>query len=114
MQINSQLVSVSTQAAGPLCLIEDHGTGFRIRLVRDPKISATFPSGLVLYDENLRRFDRMLSRPQYKSLIKGLNYDLEDMELLVCDVVPNLQKLLNVEIRTAALKCQKDHSPNID
>ena len=67
----------------------------------------------MLYDGELRRFDRMLSRPQYKSLIKGLNYDLEDMELLVCDVVPNLQKLLNVEIRTARLSNAKKITPRI-
>ena len=113
VRINSQLVTVSSQAAGPLCLIEDHGTGFRIRLVRDPKITSTFPSGLVIYDGELRRFDRMLSRPQYKSLIKGLVYDLEDMELLVCDVVPNLQKLLNVDVRTERLSNAKKITPRV-
>ena len=87
---------VSEHLAGPVAIVQNHPNGFIIRLARDPKISSTYKGGLVMYDGKLRKFARMLKDTAFKQLSRGIVYTHDEIQTLVCEAIPNINKSIPV------------------
>jgi superfamily II DNA or RNA helicase len=88
--------------------VEDHGGGFRLRLVRDPEIEEIFGNGLVRCGNALRYIgDGDLSKEQRRVLTRGIVFSIDEVGQLVGDMIPRLEKKIPVHIRTKRL-------PNVD
>ena len=108
VQMNSQEVRVSGEYAYPLCLVRDHRNGYVVKLVRDPKISEIFSGGTVMYDGELRMFNRGLKDFAYQRLAKGIMYGFEDVEQLVCETLPNIRNSIPVIVKSKTLPSVKE------
>ena len=93
---NNRPCKVSEHLAGPVAVVQNHPNGFIIRLARDPKISSTYKSGLVMYDGQLRKFARMLKDTAFKQLSRGIVYTHDEVQTLVCEAIPNISKTIPV------------------
>ena len=82
--------------AGPVAMVQNHPKGYVLRLARDPKIQQIFKGGVVLYDGELRKFDRILENLWYEHLAKGIIFRMEEVESLVCEAIPNLKEKIPV------------------
>lgn len=101
-------ISISEQPVVPHGWIEDHGQGFRLRLVRDPAITAVYANGIVACGPSLHFIgDGQLSREQRKVLTRGVVFGIDEVGQLVGDMLPRLEKKIPVHIRTKRL-------PNVD
>ena len=96
MLFNGQPLTTSSQMAGPVAVIEHHPDGYLLRLAGDPKMQQVFKGGLVLYDGELRKFDRILDNLSYTHLQRGIRYRTDEVEALVCEAIPNLKRQIPV------------------
>ena len=104
-KVDGKTISVSLQRVTPIGIVEDKAGGFCVRIIRDPKIQKIYGNGLVLYENTLRLTGRggLTNRDYQKYLRSGIFYEEEDIELLVCEVIPDLQKKIPVDVRTTKL-----------
>lgn len=93
---NGHPYRTSTQLAGPVAVIEHHPEGYLLRLAGDPKMQQVFKGGIVLYDGELRKFDRILDNLSYTHLQRGIKYRMDEVEALVCEAIPNLKRQIPV------------------
>ena len=105
VKVDGKTISVSLQRVTPIGIVEDKAGGFCVRIIRDPKIQKVYGNGLVLYENTLRLTGRggLTNRDYQKYLRSGIFYEEEDIELLVCEVIPDLQKKIPVDVRTTKL-----------
>ena len=93
---NHSPIKTSGLLAGPVAMVQNHPKGYVLRLARDPKIQQVFKGGVVLYDGELRKFDRILENLWYEHLAKGIIFRTEEVESLVCEAIPNLKEKIPV------------------
>lgn len=87
----------------PIGVVEDKGEGFNVCIRRHRDITKVF-SNAVICDGQLRITSRGdLSDIQFKRLAAGIEYNLDDVELLVCQVIPSLEDKIDVQILTERL-----------
>lgn len=105
IKLEGKKITVALERVTPVGLVEDKDNGFCVRIIRDPKIQKVYGNGVVLYDNTLRLTGRggLTNRDYQKYLRAGIFYDEEDIELLVCEVIPDLQKKIPVDVRTTKL-----------
>ncbi len=91
--------------------VEDHGEGFRLRIVRDPSIKEVFANGVVRCQDGLHAISGGdLSREQRKVLARGVEFSVDEVGQLVAEVIPRLEQKIPVHIRTKRLP-KVDASP---
>ena len=93
---NGHPYRTSPLLAGPVAVIEHHPEGYLLRLAGDPKMQQVFKGGIVLYDGELRKFDRILDNLSYTHLQRGIKYRSDEVEALVCEAIPNLKRQIPV------------------
>lgn len=112
--IDNQKIKITGKMAHPICLVRDVPEGFRIQLVKNPRIKQIFSGGTVLYGDELRIFDRGLDDFTYSQLLKGIEYYTpKEIEQLVCDTIPHLKEKIPVVVKAKELPEAKDEKPYI-
>ncbi|MGC6508045.1 MAG: DEAD/DEAH box helicase [Myxococcota bacterium] len=100
---DGQELPISSEVLLPIGIVEDNGESFNVCIRRHPNISAVF-SNAVVCDGCLRITSRGdLSDIQFQRLSSGIEYNLDDVELLVCQVIPSLEEKVHVQILTERL-----------
>jgi superfamily II DNA or RNA helicase len=91
--------------------VEDHGEGFRLRIVRDPSIVEVFANGAVRCEDGLHAISGGdLSREQRTVLARGVEFSVDEVGQLVAEVLPRLKEKIPVHVRTKRLP-KVDASP---
>jgi superfamily II DNA or RNA helicase len=109
--LDGEPVTVSQDPVVPHGWVEDHGAGFRLRLVRDPDITSVYTNGVVACGETLHFIgDGQLSREQRRVLTRGVSFSIDEVGQLVGDMLPRLEQKIPVHIRTKRLP-KVDASP---
>ena len=108
VQLDGEPVTVGESPVVPHGWVEDHGGGFRLRIVRDPAVKEVFGNGVVRCGTELRYIgDGELSREQRRILTRGIVFSVDEVGQLVGDMIPRLEQKIPVHVRTKRL-------PNVD
>ena len=108
VQLDGEPVTVGEGPVVPHGWVEDHGGGFRLRIVRDPAVKEVFGNGVVRCGTELRYIgDGELSREQRRILTRGIVFSVDEVGQLVGDMIPRLEQKIPVHVRTKRL-------PNVD
>ena len=108
VQLDGEPVTVGEAPVVPHGWVEDHGGGFRLRIVRDPSVKEVFGNGIVRCGTQLRYIgDGDLSREQRRILTRGIVFSVDEVGQLVGDMIPRLEQKIPVHVRTKRL-------PNVD
>jgi len=111
VMLDGDRISVSQTPVVPHGWVEDHGSGFRLRIVRDPAISEVYGNGMVRCGSSLHYIgDGELSKEQRRILTRGIVYSIDEVGQLVGDMIPRLEKKIPVHVRTKRLP-RVDSSP---
>jgi len=97
---------IRTQGAPvlPRGLVQDKGAGFVVRLVRASGIDEAFPNGAVRMGDLLRPIGEPDLAPELRQrLVIGIEFPFAEARKLVTSFLPQLEKLLEVEVRTTRL-----------
>ncbi|MDP2307656.1 MAG: DEAD/DEAH box helicase [Pseudomonadota bacterium] len=97
---------IRTQGAPvlPRGLVQDKGAGFVVRLVRAPGIDEAFVNGALRLGDVLRPIGEPdLAAELRQRLIIGIEFPFAEARKLVTQFLPQLEKLLEVEVRTSRL-----------
>ena len=112
--LDGESISVSASPVVPHGWVEDHGDGFRLRLVRDPNIEEVFHNGVVRCGNVLHSIgDGGLSREQRRVLTKGVTFSVDEVGQLVGDMLPRLQEKIPVHVRTKRLPKVDESAPRL-
>ena len=112
--LDGEPITVSESPVVPHGWVEDHGEGFRLRLVRDPSIQEVFHNGIVRCGTVLHSIgDGGLSREQRRVLTKGVTFSIDEVGQLVGDMLPRLQEKIPVHIRTKRLPKVDESAPRL-
>jgi superfamily II DNA or RNA helicase len=107
---------IRTQGAPvlPRGLVQDKGSGFLVRLVRAPGIDEAFPNGALRLGDVLRPIcEPDLAAELRQRLIIGIEFPFAEARKLVTQFLPQLEKLLEVEIRTSRLPKVRSVPPRL-
>ncbi|MES2642067.1 MAG: DEAD/DEAH box helicase [Myxococcota bacterium] len=107
---------IRTQGAPvlPRGLVQDKGSGFLVRLVRAPGIDEAFPNGALRLGDVLRPIGEPdLAAELRQRLIIGIEFPFAEARKLVTQFLPQLEKLLEVEIRTSRLPKVRSVPPRL-
>ena len=108
VSLDGQPIIVGELPVVPHGWVEDHGGGFRLRLVRDPDIEEVFGNGIVRCGGAIRFIgDGDLNREQRRVLTRGIVFSIDEVGQLVGDMIPRLEKKIPVHVQTRRL-------PNVD
>ena len=108
VQLDGEPVTVGEAPVVPHGWVEDHGGGFRLRIVRDPSVKEVFGNGIVRCGTQLHYIgDGDLSREQRRILTRGIVFSVDEVGQLVGDMIPRLEQKIPVHVRTKRL-------PNVD
>ena len=111
--LDDKKVFPSLTQSGSVAVVEDVEGGFFVRLVRDPNIAEVYGQVALLYKVNKKRRELRLigtnglTHAQYTTFVRGMKYELYDVQRLVSRIIPELRKRVPVDIRTERLP--KDH-----
>ena len=117
--IDGKPIQVSPDPVVPHGLIDDdpdpgNPGGFRLRIVRDPKISEVLGNGTVRVGEVLRPIGRgNLTAAQRNALTKGIQYSVDEVRKLVAESLPVLRERIPVLVRTRRLPKTLDDKPRL-
>ncbi len=104
----------SAEPALPLGIVEDANDGFRLSLVRDPRVTETFSNGAVLLGDELRAVGQTgLTGRELADLPRGIYFGVDDVPRLVAEVLPGLEQRVPVEVRTRRLPRRATEPPRI-
>ena len=104
-------MAASASPVVPHGWVEDHGSGFRLRIVRDPGILEVFANGVVRTETGLHAISGGdLSREQRSVLSRGVEFSVDEVGQLVAEVIPRLEDKIPVHVRTKRLP-KVDPSP---
>jgi superfamily II DNA or RNA helicase len=109
--LDGEPIEAAVAPVVPLGWVEDHGEGFRLRIVRDPSIDEVFRNGIVRCEKAVHAIgDGSLSREQRTVLGRGVVYTVSDVGQLVSETLPRLKEKIPVHIKTKRLP-SIDQSP---
>ncbi len=98
----------------PRALVVDHGAGWLVRLVRAPGIDEAFRDGVLRMGDTLRPIGEADLAPDLRQrLVAGLAFAAQDAEKLAMDVIPELRRRLEVDVRSTRLPEPVDVPPRI-
>jgi superfamily II DNA or RNA helicase len=107
---------IRTQGAPvlPRGLVQDKGAGFVVRLVRASGIDEAFPNGAVRMGDLLRPIGEPdLASELRQRLVIGIEFPFAEARKLVTSFLPQLEKLLEVEVRTTRLPKVREVPPRL-
>ncbi len=114
LRLDGAPVRASSERALPLARIEDQGDGFRLSLVRDPRVSETFSNGAALLGDELRALGESgLTGRELAELPRGVLFGVDDVPRLVTEVLPALERRIPLERRTQRLPRTASEPPRI-
>jgi hypothetical protein len=114
LTLDGGAIKVGQAPVVPHGWVEDHGGGFRLRLVRDPAIEEVFGNGMVRCGDELRFIgDGDLSREQRRILTRGIVFSIDEVGQLVGDMLPRLEKKIPVHVRTKRLPSVDSSPPRL-
>ncbi|NOY28158.1 MAG: DEAD/DEAH box helicase [Oligoflexia bacterium] len=114
LTLDGEAVRASGQPVVPIGRVEDDGTGFKVRIVRDRAITAVLGSGTVLCQDALRPIGTAgLTREKRDLLARGVHFPPDDVGRLVSETIPALQASIPVEIRTRRLPTSEKIKPRL-
>ena len=127
LTINNIAVMPSTELASPVGLVQDHPEGFILKLIRDPKIKGIFKNDLVLYNTKttkdtssgteklpeIRIFEQKIDSLRYNVFARGIVYNHDEVDILVCKAIPELKEKVKVLSSTTKLPIVKSEKPYI-
>lgn len=114
VMLDGDAVTISQDPVVPHGWVDDQGDGFRLRLVRDPKIEEVFHNGIVRCGEALHFIgDGGLSREQRRILTRGVTFSVDEVGQLVGDMLPRLQEKIPVHVRTKRLPAVDESPPRL-
>lgn len=115
--LDGKKVFPSLEQSGSVAIVEDQGDGFRVRLIRDPNVAAVYGRTGLLYKINKKSRELRLigtngmTQSQYSALIRGITYEVDDVQRLVSKVIPELKKRVHVDVRTERLPKNEKLTP---
>lgn len=102
--LDGEAVQVSRTAISGVVRVEDDGDGFRVRLVRDPRIQEVFDCGVVRCGMMLHPVRPSALQDTFRTRLQvGIHYDPDDVGRLVSEVLPSLGDLHPLDVRTSRL-----------
>jgi superfamily II DNA or RNA helicase len=114
LRLDGAPVRASSERSLPLARIEDQGDGFRLSLVRDPRVSETFSNGAALLGDELRALGESgLTGRELAELPRGVLFGVDDVPRLVTEVLPALERRIPLERRTQRLPRTASEPPRI-
>ncbi len=97
-------VTVSLEQVTPVVRVSDHGMGFRLQLVQDPRVSERLAPGVVLCGERLHPYaEAPLNARERENLAHGMAVPAERAGWLVAELLPSLAGRLPLLVETARL-----------
>ncbi len=101
---DGERVRASVECITPVVRLADHGSGFRLELAPDPRVSARIVPGVVRCGDLLHPFaDAPLNAREREDLSRGLVVPAERVGWLVSELLPSLAARLPVMIETTRL-----------
>ncbi len=98
----------------PRALVADKGPGFVVRLVRADGIDEAFPNGAVRMGDRLRPIGTVdLSADLQQRLLVGIDFPFAEAHKLVTTFLPQLEVLLEVDVRTTRLPKVRKVPPRV-
>ncbi len=98
----------------PVAIVVDDGDGWKVRLVRRPGIDEAFVNGVVRMGSTLRPLgETKLELGQRQRLVNGVSFAPGEASRLVTEFLPDLRKLVDVEVRTARLPEPRRDPPRL-
>ena len=97
-------VAVSVEQVTPVVRVQDHGMGFRLQLVQDPRVTGRLAPGVVLCGDRLHPYaDAPLNARERENLAHGLAVPAERAGWLVSELLPSLAGRLPLLVETTRL-----------
>ena len=115
--LDGKNVFPSLEQSGTLAIVEDFHEGFRVRFVRDPNVAAVYGRSALLYKANKKRRELRLigtngmTHSQYNAFVRGIVYEVDDVQRLVSKVIPELKKRVPVDVKTNRLPKDEELTP---
>jgi hypothetical protein len=98
----------------PLVIVVDEPPGWKVRLVRRPGIDEAFPNGLLRIGTTLHPIGETdLDTGLRQRLLQGIVFEPAEAGRLVTEFLPQLRKLVDVEVRTARLPAARRDPPRL-
>jgi superfamily II DNA or RNA helicase len=98
----------------PRGLVADKGAGFVVRLVRPPGIDEAFVNGVVRLGDRLCSFGEPDLAPELRQrLVVGIEFPFAEARKLVTTFLPQLEQVLEVDVRTTRLPKVRTVPPRI-
>ncbi len=114
LRLGDRPIHASAERALPLGVLEDQADGFRLSVIRDPRITDTFSNGAVLLGDELRAVGESgLTGRELSDLPRGLHFGVDEVPRLVAEVLPSLERRIPVEIRSTRLPRRASEPPRI-
>ena len=104
VRLDGAPVAVSVEQVTPVVRVQDHGMGFRLQLVQDPRATERLAPGVVLCGDRLHPFaDAPLNARERENLARGLAVPAERAGWLVSELLPSLAGRLPLLVETTRL-----------
>ena len=115
VRLDGQPVKIGPVESPVRVVVEECAEGYRLTAIQDPRITEVFDNGAVLRSELLRELGEPgLSAGEIEELRKGKIVAAKDVSTLLTDLLPDLQKRVQVDIRTKRLpRMARDLLPRI-
>lgn len=98
----------------PMVVVQDEGDGWRVRLVRRPGIDEAFVNGVLRMGDTLRPIgDAPIDLGLKQRLVQGVVFGPKEAGKLVTDFLPQLGKLVEIELRTVKLPMARKDPPRL-
>ncbi len=102
--LDGQPIQASAEPRSGVVWVDDEGDGFRVRLVRDPRIDEIFEAGVVRCGGCLHPVNRgQLASHERQVLLRGLSFSVDEVGRLVAEFLPRLRGRVEVQIHTRRL-----------
>ncbi len=102
--LDGEDVRVSERTIAPVAVVSDEEDGFRVSLHRAAEIDEVFSGGVVRLCDTLHpASDGGLVSHQRSTLVRGLHFGPEEVGRLVAELIPQLESMIDVRIRTSRL-----------
>jgi superfamily II DNA or RNA helicase len=104
VRLDGAPVRCEARPVGLVAVLEDDGDGFLLRVQRDPAIRELLANGVALCDGVLRPFvENPLTGRERAELGPGRRFRAGDVASLVGEVLPELERRIPLDVRTARL-----------
>ena len=115
VSLDGEPVTVDPERLSPRVQVEDHGNGFRVRLVEDEALEERFGNGVARCGTVLRPLVAapLLGR-ELEEFSRGKHYGFDQVAELVTEVIPRLDRRMPVDIFTSRLPETTAERPRID